>query len=133
MAQQVLLAVDNDGDILAAIQRDLSRRFATDYRIVAGDSRDAAMAKLEADAEVAVAMAGQWLTDTMGLDFLGECRQRHPAAKRLLLITHGDFAAGQAALRAKFRRGRRPCYAPTWPTVPGTARESTLVNSSPVA
>jgi thioredoxin reductase (NADPH) len=29
------------GDILAAIQRDLSRRFATDYRIVAADDPDA--------------------------------------------------------------------------------------------
>ena len=59
-------------------------RFATDYRIVTADSPDAAMAKLDADAEVAVAMAGQSLTDTTGVDCLGECHQIHPAAKRLL-------------------------------------------------
>jgi hypothetical protein len=33
MAQPVLVAVDNDPDILAALQRDLTRRFAADYRI----------------------------------------------------------------------------------------------------
>lgn len=99
MAQPVLLAVDTDADILHAVERDLSRRFAVDYRIVTADSPDLAMAKLDADAEVAVAMAGQWLTNTTGVAFLGECHQSHPAAKRLLLITYGDFAAGQAALR----------------------------------
>src|SRR5262245_54771092 len=100
MAQQVLLAVDNDVGILAAMERDLFRRFATDYRIVIADGPETALAKLKADDKVAVAMAGQWLTDTTGVDFLTECHQLHPAAKRLLLITYGDFAAGQAALRA---------------------------------
>ena len=45
-------------------------------------------------------IAGQWLTDTTGVDFLNACHQLHPAAKRLLLITYGDIAAGRAAVRA---------------------------------
>ncbi|HVD19446.1 MAG TPA: FAD-dependent oxidoreductase [Propionibacteriaceae bacterium] len=100
MAQPVLLAVDNEPDTLAAMKRDLSRRFAADYRIVTAETPEAALAQLEVDDQVAVAMAGQWLTDTTGVDFLNTCHQLHPAAKRLLLITYGDMAAGRAALRA---------------------------------
>jgi hypothetical protein len=38
MAQPVLLAVDSDRDILTTIERDLTRRFAADYRIVTADT-----------------------------------------------------------------------------------------------
>jgi thioredoxin reductase (NADPH) len=100
MAQPVLLAVDNEHDILTALQRDLTRRFAADYRIVTANTPEAALAELDADDQVAVAIAGQWLTDNTGVDFLSACRQLYPAAKRVLLITHGDYAGGTAAVRA---------------------------------
>jgi thioredoxin reductase len=41
MAQAVLLAVDNHPDIITALQRDLTRRFAADYRIVTGGRHEA--------------------------------------------------------------------------------------------
>jgi thioredoxin reductase (NADPH) len=100
MAQPVLLAVDNDPDILTALQRDLTRRFGADYRIVTANAPEAALAKLAVDDQVAVAVAGQWLGDTTGLDFLGACHQLYSAAKRLLLVTYGDYAGGTAAVRA---------------------------------
>jgi thioredoxin reductase (NADPH) len=86
----VLLAVDNDRDILTALQRDLTRRFVADYRIVTANTPEAALAELDADDQVEVAIAGQWLTDTTGVDFLSACQQLYPAAKRVLLITYGD-------------------------------------------
>jgi thioredoxin reductase (NADPH) len=101
MGKPVLLAVDSDPDILAAIERDLRRRFAADYGIVTADTAEAAFAELDIGDQVAVAMAGQSsLSDTTGVDFLNTCHQLHPAAKRLLLITHGDIAAGRAGVRA---------------------------------
>ena len=33
------------------------------------------------------------------MDFLTACHQLHPAAKRLILITYEDIAAGPAAVR----------------------------------
>ena len=87
MAQPVLLAVDRDSQMLAALERDLTRRFEADYRIVTADTPEAAFAELDADDQVAVVIAGQWLTGTTGVDFLNACHQLHPAAKRLLLIT----------------------------------------------
>jgi thioredoxin reductase (NADPH) len=100
MSQPVLLAVDADQEILAALQRDLPRRFAADYRTVTADTPQAALAELHPEDQVAVAMATQWLTGTTGVDFLPVCHKRDPAAKRLLLITYGDFAAGKAAVQA---------------------------------
>jgi thioredoxin reductase (NADPH) len=100
MGRPVLLAVDSEPDILTAMERDLSRRFAVDYRVVISDNSGAVLAELDADDDVAVAMAGQWLAETSGVDFLRACHQLYPAAKRLLLITYGDAAGGTAALHA---------------------------------
>ncbi|MET0417108.1 MAG: FAD-dependent oxidoreductase [Actinoplanes sp.] len=100
MGRPVLLVVDSEPDILAAMERDLSRRFAVDYRIVTSHNSETVLAELDADDDVAVAMAGQWLAETSGVDFLRACHQLYPATKRLLLITYGDAAGGTAALRA---------------------------------
>jgi thioredoxin reductase (NADPH) len=100
MGQPVLLGVESDRDILAAIQRDLTRRFASDYRIVIAETPEVALAQLDAGDQIAVVIAGQWLTDVSGIEFLSACHQLHPAAKRLLLITYGDFLGSRAAVRA---------------------------------
>jgi thioredoxin reductase (NADPH) len=100
MAQPVLLAVDNDHDILTALQRDLTRRFGSDYRVVTASTPEATLAELAVDDQVAVAIADQWLSDTTGLDFLIACHQVYPAAKRVLLVTYGDYAGGTEAVRA---------------------------------
>jgi thioredoxin reductase (NADPH) len=100
MRQPVLLAVDSDQDILANIERDLIRRFAADYRIVTTETPESAFAELDVADQVALIIAGQWLAGTTGVDFLTACHPRHPTAKRLILITYGDIAAGTAAVRA---------------------------------
>jgi thioredoxin reductase (NADPH) len=79
MGRPVLLAVDSEPDILTAMERDLSRRFAVDYRVVISDNSGAVLAELDADDDVAVAMAGQWLAETSGVDFLRACHQLYPA------------------------------------------------------
>ena len=81
------------------------------------------MAELDTDTELAVAMAGQWLADTSGVDFLRACHQLYPAAKRLLLITYGDVIGGTAALRA-MALGQldhylnKPWGDPSWSCIP---------------
>jgi len=57
MRQPVLLAVDADQGILAALRRDLPRRFAADYRTVTADTPEAALAELDPEDEVADAAA----------------------------------------------------------------------------
>ena len=95
-----MLVVDNERDIITDIRRDLNRRFAADYRIVTADATDVALAELDANDQVAVVIAGQWLTETTGVEFLSACHQLYPAAKRLLLVSYGDYVGGTAAVRA---------------------------------
>jgi thioredoxin reductase (NADPH) len=70
MGQPVLLGFESDRDILDAIQRDLTRRFASDYRIVIAETPEVALAQLDAGDQIAVVIAGQWLTDVSGIEFL---------------------------------------------------------------
>jgi hypothetical protein len=67
-SESVLLAVDSDHDVLGTLERDLTRRFAADYRIVTADHSEAALAELDVDDDVALVIAGQWLTGTTGID-----------------------------------------------------------------
>ena len=69
MAQPVLLAVDRDSQVLEALERDITRRFKADYRVVTAATPEAALTELGADDEVAVIIAGQWLVGTSGVDF----------------------------------------------------------------
>lgn len=45
-------------------------------------------------------LAGQVLREMPGIEFLRQAHQRHPAAKRVLLLRDGDVTGGMAGLRA---------------------------------
>jgi thioredoxin reductase (NADPH) len=76
MTQPVLVAVDDDGEVLAALQAALRRRFGADYQILAERSPVAALETLERlharDETVAVILADQWMPQMTGLELLAE-------------------------------------------------------------
>ena len=103
----LLLAVDNDADALARIERELCRRYENDYRVVCVPSAEAALAALETAARegdaVALILAEQWLGELTGDELLGRARRAHPGAKRALLIEWGgwgDPRTAEAIVRA---------------------------------
>jgi thioredoxin reductase (NADPH) len=104
MAKPALLMVNDNADTLAALERDLGRRLGADYQVVAVDSPADGLGILErlaaAGDEVALLLADQWLPGMTGVQFLSRAHQLYPAAKRVLLITYGDVAAGVAGLQA---------------------------------
>ena len=102
-----LLAVDDDPPALERIERELTRRYAGDYRVVCEPSATAALATLErlsADGDdVALVLADQWMPELTGSELLAHARRLHPHAKRGLLIewgAWGDRATADAVLRA---------------------------------
>jgi thioredoxin reductase (NADPH) len=103
-AEPVIVVVDGDRERLAALEAALRRRFGADYRVLGADTPAGALdalARLADDAErVALVVADQWLPGTTGVDLLARAHQRHPAARRALLIGYGDAVAGDAWLRA---------------------------------
>jgi thioredoxin reductase (NADPH) len=103
VAGPTIVAVDEDPAALADVERELRDRYARHYRVLSMRSSDEALARLEelatAGDEVALVLAGQWLTGITGSELLDEVRHLHPHARRGLLIawgSWGDRATGEA-------------------------------------
>jgi thioredoxin reductase (NADPH) len=90
MPDPILLAVEEDAAALADIERELRDRYARSYRIICTRSPDEALRQLtqlaEADEEVALVLAAQWLSGTTGSELLERVGQLHSHAKRGLLV-----------------------------------------------
>jgi thioredoxin reductase (NADPH) len=104
MTQPVLVAVDDDGEVLAALLAALRRRFGADYQVLAERSPTAALQTLErlraGDVAVAVIIADQWMPQMTGLELLARARQLHPTARRMLLCGIWDSSVNQPMSQA---------------------------------
>jgi len=107
MSNPVLVAVDEDAGALGDVERELSDRYARHYRVMCMRSSHEARACLEelaaAGEEVALVLAGQWLSGMTGSELLEDARHLYPHAKRGLLIewgSWGDGATGEAIFDA---------------------------------
>lgn len=101
MAKPVILAVDDDPQVLRAVERDLRRRYAREYRVLRADSGESALdtlgkLKLRGD-PVALFLVDQRMPRMTGVEFLEEAIGRFPDAKRALLTAYSDT---EAAIRA---------------------------------
>ena len=101
MAKPVILAVDDDPQVLRAVERDLRRRYAREYRVLRADSGESALdtlgkLKLRGD-PVALFLVDQRMPKMTGVEFLEQAIDRYPEAKRALLTAYSDT---EAAIRA---------------------------------
>jgi thioredoxin reductase (NADPH) len=102
MAKPILLSVDDDADVLRAIERDLRSQYGADYRVMSSDSPEKAIEllrqlKLRNDA-VALMLADQRMPGMDGIQFLQEGMQIFPEAKRALLTAYADTSAAISAI-----------------------------------
>ena len=101
MAKPVILAVDDDPQVLRAVERDLRRNYAREYRVLRADSGHSALDTLEKVQErgdpVALMLVDQRMPRMSGVEFLEEAREMFPDAKRALLTAYADT---DAAIRA---------------------------------
>ncbi|HLH09714.1 MAG TPA: FAD-dependent oxidoreductase [Terriglobales bacterium] len=102
MAKPVLLSVDDDRDVLRAIERDLRSQYGADYRVIGSDSPEAALdllkqLKLRNDS-VALMLADQRMPNMDGVGFLQEGMRIFPDAKRALLTAYADTSAAITAI-----------------------------------
>lgn len=102
MTRPVILAVDDDAQVLAAITSDLRRRYGREYRIVRASAPGEALQTLrslkEAAEPVALLLSDQRMPGMDGVGFLAEARQIVPAARRALLTAYADTDAAIAAI-----------------------------------
>ena len=102
MENPVIVAIDDDPQVLRAIERDLRSRFASDYRIVAADSGARALdvarrLKLRSSV-VALFLTDQRMPEMTGVEFLEEARKVYPDAKRVLLTAYADTEVAISAI-----------------------------------
>ena len=101
MSRPVLMAVDDDAPVLAAVERDLRDRYAEHYQVITASSGDQALdllrrLKLREDT-VALLLVDQRMPGMSGTEFLAASREFYPDTKRVLLTAYADT---DAAIRA---------------------------------
>jgi thioredoxin reductase (NADPH) len=102
MAKPILLSVDDDSDVLRAIERDLRSHYGAEYRILASDSPQGALDLLRElkvrNDNVALLLADQRMPKMDGVGFLQEAKELFPDAKRALLTAYADTNAAISAI-----------------------------------
>jgi thioredoxin reductase (NADPH) len=97
-----ILVVDDEPAVLAAVSRDLRRRFGERYRIVRAGSGEEALEVLREltrrGEQVALLVADQRMPGLSGTDYLVRARQIVPTAKRVLLTAYADTEAAIHAI-----------------------------------
>ncbi len=102
MAKPILLSVDDDTDVLRAIERDLRSQYGADYRVIGSDSPEKALDLLKQlkvrNDSVALLLADQRMPRVNGVEFLHQAMHIFPDAKRALLTAYADTNAAISAI-----------------------------------
>jgi thioredoxin reductase (NADPH) len=101
MAKPILLAIDDDTSVLAAVVEDLRRHYGQEYRILRAASGLAALDMcrqlIERKETVSLFLSDQRMPGMSGVEFLQQAMTLYPEAKRVLLTAYADT---EAAIRA---------------------------------
>jgi thioredoxin reductase (NADPH) len=97
MARPVIFSVDDDPEVLAAIERDLRTHYRSEYRIMkassAREASEAARHLKQRGTPVALFLVDQRMPETTGTELLAEMRKLFPDAKKVLLTAYADTEA----------------------------------------
>ena len=104
MARPILLAVDDDVNVLEAVVQDLRRQYGSVYRVMRAASGQAALdtlaqLKLRQD-PVALICSDQRMPGITGVEFLERSRELYPDARRVLLTAYADTEAAIQAINS---------------------------------
>ena len=102
MTKPILLAVDDDPDVLNAVARDLRARYGKDFRVLRADSGVAALELLrelkERGDPVALLLSDQRMPGMDGVTFLSKAAKEFPKAKRVVITAYADTEAAISAI-----------------------------------
>jgi thioredoxin reductase (NADPH) len=101
MAKPVIWTVDDDPDVLRAVERDLRRHYGDRYKVISADSGESALEAVTQlklrNEPVALFLVDQRMPLMSGVEFLEKAIALYPDAKRALLTAYADT---DAAIRA---------------------------------
>lgn len=97
MAKPIILTVDDEPQVLNAVERDLRRHYGGEYRILKSSSGTEALEavrKLKGrNAPIALFLADQRMPTMSGTEFLAEAQALYPEARKVLLTAYADTEA----------------------------------------
>lgn len=98
----IIFSLDDDPQVLRAINRDLRSEFRKDYRVMNTTSAREGLEVLEElkknGETVALFLSDQRMPEMLGVEFLELAKQVYPAAKRVLLTAYSDTDAAIKAI-----------------------------------
>jgi thioredoxin reductase (NADPH) len=98
------MTVDDEPQVLNAVERDLRQHFQSEYRIIkAGSGAEAleAVHQLKRREDiVALFLVDQKMPNMTGTEFLAEARKIYPEAKKVLLTAYADTEAAIASINS---------------------------------
>ncbi len=102
MKKPILFAIDDDPQVLRAVQRDLRSNYRSDFRILSTNSPKEALESLpelkKQGETVALFLSDQRMPEMIGVDFLEQAKKTFPEAKRVLLTAYSDTNAAIKAI-----------------------------------
>lgn len=102
MSKPVILAVDDDPQVLSAVRRDLRSQYRPDYNVIgarSGEEALRAVRELKARGEaLALVISDQRMPAMPGVEVLAGCRELYPLARRVLLTAYSDVDAAVRAI-----------------------------------
>lgn len=102
MIKPVIIAVDDEPQVLNAVSRDLRQQYRNEYRIVSARSGREALEAVrqlkQRNTPVALFLADQRMPEMSGTQFLAEARRLYPDARKVLLTAYADTEAAIASI-----------------------------------
>ena len=97
MVKPAILTVDDDPEVLGAIERDLRQHYRSDYRILkagsGAEALEAARQLKQRGTPVALFLVDERMPSMSGTEMLREVLKIHPDSRRVLLTAYADTAA----------------------------------------
>jgi thioredoxin reductase (NADPH) len=97
-----MLAVDDDPDVLRAVERDLRKQYSDRYRVMSADSGPRALDILirlsQRSEPVALLIADHRMPHMSGIEFLSAAVREFPDVRRVLLTAYADTEAAIGAI-----------------------------------
>jgi thioredoxin reductase (NADPH) len=102
MIRPVILAVDDDAEVLSAVGRDLRARFGTEYKVVKATSGAEALQVTrelkKRGVPVALFLVDERMPQMKGTEFLIRALEMYPNARRVLLTAYADTESAVTAI-----------------------------------
>src|SRR4029079_11898188 len=102
MNKSVLLVVDDDPQVLAAVRRDLRAKYRDMYSVFSAESGAAALDAIKElkarGASLAMVISDQRMPGMLGVELLAQTRDIYPVAKRVLLTAYSEIDAAARAI-----------------------------------